>query len=129
MSEGVSTLAVGNIAVLLLVAPRRHHPTEFMSLSSTARVVASAAALATGLVAVVAWSRRRGRTPRLGRTPSLPNLVRNISAVIRDRLFNEGPRLQQAMGYETMRARQNSLANLLPDDELVKIFADLAGEE
>ena len=100
-----------------------------MSLSSTARVVASAAALATGLVAVVAWSRRRGRTPRLGRTPSLPNLVRNISAVIRDRLFNEGPRLQQAMGYETMRARQNSLANLLPDDELVKIFADLAGEE
>lgn len=106
-----------------------HHPTEFMSLSSTARVVASAAALATGLVAVVAWSRRRGRTPRLGRTPSLPNLVRNISAVIRDRLFNEGPRLQQAMGYETMRARQNSLANLLPDDELVKIFADLAGEE
>ena len=94
-----------------------------MSLSSTARVVASAAALATGLVAVVAWSRRRGRTP------STLRLVRNISAVIRDRLFNEGPRLQQAMGYETMRARQNSLANLLPDDELVKIFADLAGEE
>ena len=94
-----------------------------MSLSSTPRVVASAAALATGLVAVVAWSRRRGRTP------SLPNLICNLSEVIRDRLFNEGPRLQQAMGYEKMRARQNSLANLLPDDELVKIFADLAGEE
>ena len=79
--------------------------------------------MAPGLVAAVAWSRRRGRTP------STLRLVRNISAVIRDRLFNEGPRLQQAMGYETMRARQNSLANLLPDDELVKIFADLAGEE